>query len=257
MRINGITKVTKSIQNVLDKHSPEILTSIGIAGMISTTIMAVRATPKAILLIEEEKVELGVEELNTKEIVKTCWRCYIPATITGGISIACLIGANTVNNKRNALLATAYKLSETTLTEYRNKVVEVIGDKKEGEIREAISKDRVDNNPVNEKEIYLMGSGDSLCYDNISGRYFKSDMNKMQRAENTLNRRLMNEVYVSLNEFYDLLGLPPTQMGETLGWKYEGDLVELRFDAILSEKGEPCIVIDYTSDPKYGYQNLI
>lgn len=241
----------------VDKHSPEILTSVGITGMITSTLLAVSATPKALNLIAEKKDELDTDELTKREIVQACWKCYITSVITSGASIACLVGASKINSKRNIMLATAYNLTERTLSEYRNKVVEVIGDKKEGEIREAISKDRVDNNPVNEKEIYLMGSGDSLCYDNISGRYFKSDMNKMQRAENTLNRRLMNEVYVSLNEFYDLLGLPPTQIGETLGWKYEGDLVELRFDAILSEKGEPCIVIDYTSDPKYGYQNLI
>ena len=105
--------------------------SFGIAGMITTTVLAVRSTPKALKLIEEKKKEEGVDKLTPAETVKTAWKCYIPAMVLGATSVGCLVGASRVSLRRNAALATAYKLSETALTEYREQVVETIGEKKE------------------------------------------------------------------------------------------------------------------------------
>lgn len=119
MKKSNISKVLSSVRTSMAKHSPEILTGIGIAGMITTTVMAVRATPKALILIEDRKEEIGAEELEVADVVKTTWFCYIPAVITGTLSIACLIGASSVNAKRNAALATAYTLSESALKDYQ------------------------------------------------------------------------------------------------------------------------------------------
>lgn len=240
----------------VDKHSPEILTSLGIAGMISSTILAVKATPKALDLIEDKKDELCTEDLTKREIIQACWKCYIPSVITGGVSVACLVGANSVNNKRNIALATAYNLSERTLTEYKNKVVEVLGEEKEKEIRKEIVKDRVEKNPIKDN-IIITEKGNTLCYDSISGRYFKSDADKIRRAENILNKKLMSDVYVSLNDFYDLVGLPFTKIGNELGWSFDGDMVEIEFDTAMSEDEIPCIVINYSIEPKTDYQKLM
>ena len=114
----GVTSMVKGIQRALRKHSPEILTGIGIAGMIAATVTAVRATPKALQLIDNKEISDG-KRLNTQEIIQTTWKCYVPAAITGVLSVACLIGASSVNAKRNAALATAYTISETALKEYR------------------------------------------------------------------------------------------------------------------------------------------
>ena len=120
----NLSKIVKGVQVGLTKHSSEILTGIGIAGMITTTILAVKATPKALGLIEESKKEWGVDELSPIDTIKVAWKPYIPAMATGVASVACLIGASSVNMKRNAALATAYKLSETAFSEYKEKVVE-------------------------------------------------------------------------------------------------------------------------------------
>ena len=143
------------------KHSPEILTGIGIAGMVTTTVMAVRATPKALRLINNAELEKANEtnipyeghNLSKTEIIKVTWKCYIPAAITGSLSIVCLIGASSVNARRNAALATAYSIAETSLKEYQNKVVETIGEKKEQTIRDAVAKEKIDAHPVKESEI--------------------------------------------------------------------------------------------------------
>ena len=113
MNKEAISKFARDVRTSLSRHSPAILMGIGIAGMVTTTVVAVKATPKALRLIEEKKQELDVESLTPVETVKATWKCYIPAAVTGAVSIACLIGSNSVNTKRNAALATAYKLSET------------------------------------------------------------------------------------------------------------------------------------------------
>lgn len=257
MNKKGISNFIKTVGNKLSEHSPEILTGIGITGLLSTTVLAVKATPKALRLIDEKKEEYDTDELTNMEVIKTCWKCYIPAAVTASISVACIIGANTVNSKRNAVLATAYKLSESAFSEYKEKVIETIGEKKEEEVRDKIAKDRIEKNPVNNNEVIITGKGDVLCYDVVSGRYFKSDVDKIRKAENTLNKKLMNDMYCSLNEFYDLIGLPFTQMGFDLGWNVNDSLVEIEFSTQLSEDDTPCVVIQYSVLPKCDYQHLL
>lgn len=260
----------KSAKTIIGKYSPEILTGIGIAGMITTTILAVKATPKALKLLEDEKTRriendgaynedqnIHVAEPMTKlEIVKTCWKPYIPATITCVGSTACLIAASSVSAKRITALSAAYKLSETALTEYKEKVVETIGEKKEQEIRKAIKEDKIVNNPVSTKEVLITEKGNTLCYDIISGRYFKSDIDKIKKAENILNKRMMNEMYISLNEMYDELGLSPTKLGNELGWNLDDGLIDFDFSSHLADDGTPCLAVDYAVAPRYDYSKL-
>lgn len=245
----------KTISSSLTKHSPAILTALGITGMIGTTVLAVKATPKALDLMENKKEELEKDELTVIETVKTTWKCYVPAAITCVTSAACLIGASSVHAKRNAALATAYKLSESALIEYRDKVVETIGEKKEQSVRDAIAKDHVDKNPVTNNEVIITDKGYTLCYDELSGRYFYSDIEKIKKAANELNRQMLNDMYISLNEFYYELGLEGTKLGEQMGWNVNRGLIDLKFSATVSSDDRPCIVLDYYTPPMYDYQN--
>lgn len=248
----------KRTQSALSKHSPEILTGIGIAGMVTTTVLAVRATPKALRYLEDVKHAEGKETLTAMETVKAAWKCYIPATVTGVASIACLIGANSISVSRNAALVTAYKLSENALSEYRDKVIETIGEKKEHTIREKINQDRIENNPVTQNEIILTGLGDTLCYDVLSGRYFHSDIHIIKRAINELNRKLVTSPfsYVSLNDFYEEIGLEPNSIGSTIGWNINDGSIELDLDARLTNDQKPCIVLDFNVAPKYNFSSV-
>lgn len=250
----NLSKIAKSIRTVISKYSPEILTGIGIAGMVTTTVMAVKVTPKAIILIEERKNNDDVDKLTFIETVKTTWTCYIPAAVTGGLSIACLVGASSVNVRRNAALATAYTLSESALKEYQEKVIETIGEKKEQSVRDAVAKDRIDRNPVSSREVIITERGNTLCHDRISGRYFKSDIDKLKKAENELNRQMRDEIYISLNEFYYEIGLNSISIGDDLGWNIDHGYIELNFSSQLADDGTPCLVIDYQVTPKYDYR---
>ena len=251
-----ISKIVKNVKRSIVKHSPEILTGMGIAGMIATTVISVKATPKALKMLEDEK-EKREKELSKTDVVKTAWKCYIPAAITGTASILCIIGASSVNNKRNAALVTAYTLSETALKEYQGKVIETIGEKKEKMIQDDIAKDKLLKNPIGKNEVILTEKGDTLCYDTLSGRYFKSDIDKIKRIQNELNERMLSEMYISLNDFYYELGLSNTKQGDDLGWNIDNGLINIKFSACITENNEPCIVLDYDYAPRYDFGSLM
>lgn len=257
MNKSNLSKFTRSVRASLRKHSPEILTGIGIAGMISTTIMAVRATPKALAIIEQEREERDTDELTKIEVVKSCWKCYIPTVVTGSLSIACLIGANSVHSRRNAALATVYKISEQALAEYKEKVIETIGEKKEKQVRDNIQEGRLEKNPVTKSEVIITGNGDALCYDMLAGRYFKSGMDKIKKAEVMLNKQITRDMYASLNDFYDEIDLPHTNIGYNLGWCLDDGYIDIDFASKIADDGTPCLVIDFSVDPKYGYDKFM
>ena len=255
MSKEGLKRTIKSAGRVLIKYSPGILTGIGIAGMIGATFMAVKATPKALYLIESKKEEAEVEELTPVETIKTCWKCYIPATLTTILSAVCLIGASTVSAKRNAALATAYSISEAALREYQEKVVEVIGEKKEKAVRDAVAKDQIERDPVTKSEVVIIDSNsNTLCYEPLSGRYFKSTIDKIKKAEIKLDRQMIQEMYVSLNDFYWEIGLDETDLGDKMGWNLSKGYMDLSFSSQLADDGTPCAVIVYGIPPVYDYQ---
>lgn len=261
MNKEAIVNTVIGIKNAVAKHSPEILTGIGIAGMVSTVVLAVRATPKAEKLILDREIELSNEakqdiELNKKDRFKIAWKCYIPTAITGAASIACIVSASSVNFKRNTALAAAYNISATALAEYKDKVVETIGEKKEHLIKDKIAEDRIEKNPVSKNEVIITGRGTTICYDSISGRYFKSDMDRLKKAENELNRQMLSDMYISLNEFYDEIGLDHISIGDDLGWNIERGMIDLSFSSLVADDGTPCLVVDYQVSPKFGYSDL-
>lgn len=260
MNKSTVTKLFKDVQAAASKHSPEILTGIGIAGMIMATVLAVKATPKALRLIEDKRDELELgedEKLTAVETVKATWKCYIPAAISGFGGAVCLIGANSVNARRNAALATAYNLSATALSEYKDKVVETIGEKKERDIREQVAGERLKKEPMKQSSIVVTGNGNTRCFDLITRQRFMSDIEKIKRIENELNARMLEgDDYVSLNDFYAELGLSSTSIGDELGWTIRNGrsgMIKIDFSAQLDDDGVPCIVLDYIVEPKRGY----
>lgn len=247
--------IIQNTQLTLAKHSPQILTGLGVAGMFTTVVLAVKATPKALQLIDEETTEKG-EELTSVEKVKAGWKPYVPAVISGTASAACLIGACSVNTRRMAVLASAYKISETALSEYKDAVLETVGEKKAKDVKDKVAETRVKNNPVNTDTVFVTQQGNTLCYDSFAGRYFRSDMNTIKKAENEMNACLRNDNYISLNSVYDMLGLEQSKMGSELGWSIDrihNYLVDIEVSTQIADNGEPCLVIDFSDLPQYDY----
>lgn len=249
----SVVKFFKDAKEVTLRHKPEILMALGATGLITTTFVAVRATPKALKHIEEEKKRLNVDKLTVIETVKATWKDYVPATVTGTASLICLIGSSSENLKRGAALTTAYKISEAALTDYKDAVKELVGDKKAQAIKEKVTKKQIEKNPVTKNDVIVTDRGNTLCYDAISGRYFYSDIDLIRKAENKINRRMLSEMYISLNEFYDELNLDHIAVGDDLGWRVEDGYIELSFGSHLSDDGRPCLVIEYNIAPRRSF----
>lgn len=267
----NLNNLIKNVKSTLSAHSPEILTGIGIAGMIATTVLAVKATPKALDLIEDAKDEKQYPSrdngkrdrisLTPVETIKVAWKPYVPAAITGVTSVACLIGATSVNLRRNAALATAYNIAQTSLREYKEKVTETIGEKKEQAIREKIAQDHVDKaiNKQPASEMVVVGSGDVWFLEPVCGKPFKSDIETVRGIINDFNYRMTTgqEEYISLSEFYDEFGLKHTSASDMLGWNLGRDgQIRVDFAAAKLEDGRPCLELQYMVSPRYDYAKL-
>jgi hypothetical protein len=247
---------------VLARNSPTILTGVSVAGLFTTVGLAIGATPKALAILEEPDNyhRKGYDKYDAKlvdklKIIKLTWRCYVPTALMGGFTIACIIGANSINVRRNAALASIYSLTEAALKEYQTKVIEIIGEAKAKKIKDNIDEDTIRKNPVNDREVIITGRGDMLCYETISGRYFKGDIENIRRVQNEINKDLLNDMFISMNDVYEQLGLSYTKIGDDLGWDVNNGLIEFRFSSQLSEDGVPCLVIDYQDKPRYNYRS--
>lgn len=268
MNSKEIQLVAKKAGQVLVKNSPSILTGMGVTGVISTAVMAVRATPKAMEIIDNElcdrasalvsgrKCSISIEKLSKKEIFLLTWKCYVPTAIMGGMTIACIVGANGINLRRNAALASAYGLTEAALKEYKNKVAETFGENKVRQVKDAIAKDKIEKNPVKNDEIILTGKGETLCFDPYCARYFKSDIEKIRRVENDLKYEMLNGDTIYLNDVYYALGLPQSKIGEDMGWNVNYGLFGLDLSSQLTTDGVPCLVLGFKDEPVYSHHDF-
>jgi len=244
----------KAVKTVSD-NAPAILTGIAVVGTIGTTILAVRSTPEALRRGEEDKAANGSPQTKmelAKRYVKVYGPVYAPAIVTGALTITCIVCANRVGSRRAALLASAYSLSEKAFSDYKDAVVEQIGSKKEEKIRDSVAQNKVAEDPVSNKEVYITGNGDVLCYETITGRYFRSDIETLRKAQNDINAKILRDMYASQNEFYNLIGLAPTGMGEELGWTVDHQM-DLQFSSVLSEDNKPCLALGYRMTPVRDY----
>jgi hypothetical protein len=255
MNKNTMAKLFRTAKSAISQHSPEILMGVGIAGMITTTVLAVKATPKALQLMEAKKQEEQKEELTPIETVKATWKCYIPTVVTGAASITCLIGSASVSARRTAALAAAYQIADSTLNDYKEKIKEVVGERKAEEVQAKVSEKKAKEQPVSENNLIVTGNGKTLCMDYFSGQQFESDIDSIKRTINEVNAGMLRDTfgYVSLNDVYDELGLRHTEVGDELGWNIIDGTIKVEFSSILIDDRQPCIVMHFERAPKYDF----
>jgi hypothetical protein len=217
--------------------------------------MAVKATPKAMLLLEEAEKEKN-EPLTKMEVVKTAAPVYIPTIITGVATIACVFGANILNKRQQAALASAYALLDNSYKEYKKKVGELYGEGANEEIRRELAKDEYVKNDIQ------VDDGKELFYDEFSGRYFESTIENVLRAEYNLNRNLANDSYACLNQFYEFLDIPTTEYGNELGWcvgemfeMYWSSWLDFRHEKVIMDDGLECTIIYIQFPPVADYKD--
>ena len=261
-----LSSYAKRVEKLAIDNSPALLTALAVTGTVFTAVLTNKAAFRAARIIEVEQTILDsivtpatnyghvTHQLTLREKADLTWKLYVPPAATGAATIACIIGAHQVGSRRTAALAAAYSLSEKAYAEYKAKIVEKLGEKKEQGLRDEISQDRVNRNPVEEREVIIL-SGDQLCYDSYSGRYFQSNMEAVKKAQNDLNYRIISDNYASLTDFYNLLGLESTSVSDEVGWNVD-KLLEISFTSTLATDGRPAICLDYRVEPVRGYFRL-
>lgn len=234
-----LIKLTKQAEKLLHDNSPAILTAIGVSGTLSTAYLVGKASFEAAEVLSEDDFERV-----PKKKAELVWKLYIPAAISASITIGCIIAANRVGSRRAAAAYSVLTVTEKAFAEYKDKVVETIGERKERTVQDNIVQDRVNANPTAGRDIIVAGPGNVLCYETYTGRYFYSDMESLRKAVNELNSRLNREMYANLSDFYSIVGLPYTSNSNDIGWDSD-KLLELRYTTVLSDDGRPCIAFDY------------
>lgn len=247
------------MKEFLRRNSSTILTCVGAVGVVATSVMAVKATPKALTLIDKAKKEKG-EELTKFETVKVAGPAYIPAVITGAATIACIFGSNVISKHQQASLMSAYALLDSSYKEYKNKVDELYGEEAGEKVRAEIAKDKYTGDGT------LLDDSKELFYDFYSGRYFESTKEAVLWAEYETNRALYVNGGVGLNEFYELLGLEPRLGYEEIGWTcsqleemYWHPWIEFDHEETIidddagEESGLECTIINLPMEPVMGY----
>lgn len=237
-------------QMFLKRNSATILTCVGAAGVIATTVTAVKATPKAVALLNQAKEEKG-EELTKLEVVKIAGPTYVPAAVLGVSTLACIFGANILNRHGQASLMSAYALADGAYKDYKKKVNDLYGEEAGDQVKAGIAKDKYEENPVK-----MVEEGTRLYYDYYSERYFEATPYQVQKAEYEVNRILMMDDAVYLNEWYQNLGLERLEHGDDFGWNTSANMdaywqtwIDFHHQKVTMDDGLECIIISFVQDP--------
>ena len=246
----------------LRRSSPTILTVLGIAGVVGTTVMAIKATPKAMKLIKAKKDELNTDKLTPTELVQTTWKCYIPSALIGAGTIVCIIGIGVMDKRNQAALTSAYAMLNESYKQYRQAAKKVYGEDADNKIHAEMAKDARVASYEWGYQVYNMdmdpASEQLLFYDLTSKKYFTTTMAAVLNAQYHVNRNLAIRGDCSLNEYLSFLGVEGIDKGDEMGWEIsymveEMDCYWLDFDnqKTTLEDGLECIVIDTMALTKF------
>lgn len=249
--------VLRATEKFVTDNSPGILTGLGVAGAVTTAILAGR-TGYLVGMDASTQYHEAVKEgeplpehlLDMRHIVRTYWKQFIPAGSVGAATVAAIVMANQVGSRRAAAITAAFKLSEQLSEEYKNKVVETLGLQKEEKMRSELASDRMARTPGS--DLIIVAGSESVFYDEMSGQYFKAEMETVRKAVNEINYQVNNSYYASLSDFYEKIGLRRTQFSDELGWNTD-ELLEVQYGATLLPDGRPAISISYNRMPIRGF----
>lgn len=243
----NLTNLLDNAKRFINANSPAILAGGGIVGTISTAYFAGKASFKAADVIRRYEEDFEKTESKKKRFIektRLVWTLYIPAGISGAVTIASIVGSAKISSRRIASAAVAYSLVDRAFGEYKEKVIEQIGKTKEQGVRDELAKDHVQRTTPIPEGTVLLGSGHILCCELYTGRYFNGDMEILRKAQNEINSKTMHHLYATLDDFYDLVGLRQTSASGDLGWDSD-KLMELKFSTVLTEDNKPCLAFEY------------
>ena len=266
----NIAKTMSTVGKEIVKLSPMIMTGAGCIGVLTAGALAVKATPKALRILDDEGYELRIlDEYEKAEdrvaMLKAVIPQYLPAIAVTVGSIALIIGGMALKHKQYTAMLALYALNQDKLDTLKDKVKEVFGEEGTEKLKEATDATSV------EKAIFVddsidsevasalaestglstimtdNGPGKTLCMDVYSGRMWYSSMEDIRRAENDVNADIYAKAYntVQLNDFYDRVGLRTNEAGNIMGFDSDHKM-NIEFRSRLLSDGRVVLLVDYS-----------
>lgn len=248
----NLRAILHTSQKFMLKNSPTILTAVGVVGTVTTCVLTGKAAYSSACRIRDEE-DARMEILERKEKLELVWKEFIPPAVVGAITLAAIIGANHIGTRRAAALASAYKISEKMAEEYRQKVVEHIGPRKEEMVRSDVARDRIER--AEGVETIILNDDEIVFYDSWSARAFKSTRQRVEAAVNQINHQILQNWSMSLTEFYDLLGLEKTAVSDDFGWNTD-EILDIYYTSCLLKDGKPACEIRYNTVPFQNFARI-
>lgn len=252
--------VGEKVAQLVRENSTTLLTASGVIGTVATAVLTGRASVKAyqILQAEEDKRVSESRIISNEEIAKITpvekamlvGIHFVPPILMGSLTIGSIIMANRMSAQKAAALAAAYGMSQKHLEEYKAKVSEKLTGPKKQQIDDELAQDRVTQTKGHEGIVVV--EGEVLCFDEPTGRYFRSTMENIKQAVNSTNAEILHHDHASASYFYEELDLPATTWTDEVGWNTD-QLLELKYSTVLDPNNRPCIAIDFKTLPKADY----
>lgn len=255
----------KNPKLIFNKHSSTILAIMASFGAGGSVVSAIVATPKALKKIERDSRanhDGDPYAYTKKEAVASAWKFYIPTAALTVSTIVCILGSNALNKHQQAMLTSAYALLDSSYKDYKNKLKELYGEEAHNNIVNELAKETVDA-----PHLYTCGAfssttldfGDSVepevirtFYDAFSDRYFETTTEKVLQAEFHLNRNYWMGGAVSVNQFYEFLGIKGVDGGDSVGWDTLADdvwCIDFNHRRITLDDGMEINIIEMVSEP--------
>lgn len=250
--------------STLKRASPTLLTIAGAAGVIGTAVLAVKATPEACRAIRRKEIEVNEKEphpeddrdLTIRETVAVAWKYYIPAASVGLATIICIFASNGLNHRQQGALTSAYMLVDQAYKEYKKKVSELYGEEAHDKVTQSIARDKYAKSAHSDNPNAL------LFFDFFSGRYLERTMEEIIDAEYQLNRKMALEDSVTVNDFYELLGIDPIDFGDVLGWSfgasesyYGYQWIDFTHELSVMDDGLECYILHMVYPPTADFMD--
>lgn len=247
--MTDLKSIFRDVTRALSDNSPAILTAMGAAGVVTTAVLAAKGAIQADRALDEHREgPFGVDRtryMSRREKFDLTWRYYVPAAVSGTVTVVCIVGSHSINTKRNAAIMGLYTLTDRALTEYQEKTAELFGEGKERSVQDRIAASQVERHPRSQNPTLVTKYGDYLCFDPQTEQYFTGSTEHIRQTVNNLNEHLRtNNTHVTQNKFLQILGRPPVTLGDQIGWTSER-LIRVHFSSTLDDDQNPVLVMHY------------
>ena len=236
------------------RYKPKPLIIFSVIGLVTTTVLAVRATPKALRNLEKLNEESFVNPTTTEK-AKAVFPPFIPTIVSGIATIGCIFGSDYISFNHNAKLTTVLLLSDSMFRKYQKHTKYILDEERFEKVEENIAQEDYEKQKNELKEEYPIGDK-LLFYETFSDRFFYSTYAEVIYAMYHWNRNFLLGAPEGgcMAEFFDFLGLDEKENRKYAYWGYNAETMTIWglipwIDITLREKklrdGTPYVEIGY------------